>query len=562
MTVRPSPSLGWVLLVLVLAGIAGAGCQTTGAPQEHRAGAADAADDPSGRISEAELEQRVKAHAAFAAGVLHQERDEPEEAYVQFARAAENDPANEALATEVAGNYLQRNQLTEALVVLRRTAALPGTSGVVKTLLAVTLRRAGQTNEAIAAYREALRATPTLLGSYQELAQLYLAQVQPARAAEVIGSALEVSSDSPVFWVNTADLFGWLAQAYPAGKSEADSGRRVALDRAAELKPEDPALLFRMGRARFELGDTAPAEALLEQAGQLLPKDPAVAASMAELLIRDGRLQEARESLELLSRVNPTSHFPWYFLGVVDLEEHREADAARKFDRALTLKPDFEPAYADLAVAQLNLTNAPAALATLQKARTRFPDSFRIVYLTGVVQARIPDVDAAIAAFEEAEKVAARSSPESLDHRFYFQIGATLERGGRSEAAVPYLEKSISLKPDFDEALNHLGYMWAEQGVHLERAREMIEKAVDAEPENPAYLDSLGWVLFKMGKPAEALPPMEKAVRLIPEPDATLYDHLGDVLSALGRQAEAQAAWKMSLEIEKSEAVRKKLDAQ
>lgn len=558
MALRPSRSFGWVLMGLILLGSAGAGCRTGHAPG---GSVAEASKDSAGRISDEELERRVQAHAAFAAGVLHQERDEPEEAYVQFARAAENDPANEALATEVAGHYLQRNQFDEALVVLQRTSAQPGTSGVIKTLLAITLRRAGRTNEAILAYQGALKATPTLLAGYQELAEIYIATQQPGHAVEVVEGSLQVESDSPVHWINTADLFGWLAVAYPEGKSRAESGRRAALDRAAGLKPADPVLLYRMGRARFELGDTAQAEELLQQAGQLMPKDPAVAASMAELLIRAGRLKEARESLELLSRVNPVSHFPWYFLGVVDLEEHREADAVRKFEMAVALKPDFEPAYADLAVAQLGMTNAPAALATLARARTRFPDSFRIAFLLGVVQARVPAIDAALAAFEDAERVGAKSSPESLDYRYYFQVGATLERGGLSEPAVRYLEKSIVLKPDFDEALNHLGYMWAEQGIHLERAREMIEKAVESEPENPAYLDSLGWVLFKLGKPPEALLPMEKAVRLLPEPDATVYDHLGDVLFKMGRTAEAREAWRKSLGVENSDAVRKKLDA-
>ena len=561
MTGRPFHALGWVLGILVLIGGLGSGCQTSRSAPD-RENPADGGDaDSAALVSEEDLERRVKAHAAFAAGVLHQERDEPEQAYAQFARAAENDPANEGLATEVAGHYLQRNQLEEALTVLRRTAAVPGTSGVTKTLLAVTLRRAGRTNEAIIAYRDAIRATPTLLASYQELAEIHLALQRPDRATEVVADSLKVSSDSAAYWVNTADLFGWLAQAAPSVKPEADAGRRTALDRAQASKPAEPGLLYRMGRARYELGDTAQAELLLQQAGQLLPKDPAVAASMAELLIRDGRLKEARESLELLSRVNPASHFPWYFLGVVDLEEHREAEAARKFERALNLNPEFEPAYADLAVAQLNLTNAPAALATLQRARTRFPDSFRLAFLTGVVQARVPSIDAALAAFQEAETIAARTSPDSLDHRFYFQVGATLERGGRSEDAARYLEKSLTVKPDFDEALNHLGYMWAEQGVNLERAREMIEKAVESEPENPAYLDSLGWVLFKQGRPAEALPWLEKAVRLLPEPDATVLDHLGDVLAALGRTADAREAWKQSLSVETSGVVQKKLDA-
>ncbi|MCW5558538.1 MAG: tetratricopeptide repeat protein [Verrucomicrobiae bacterium] len=539
---------------LAVLGAAGAGCRTSDAGRKSATTA-----QASEAESEADLERRVQAHAAFAAGVLHQERDEPEAAFRQFARAAEKDPSNEPLATEVAGHYLQRNRLDDAIQVLRRTAAQPGTSGVTHTLLALTLRRSGKTNEAIAAYRDALRATPTLLAAHQELAELYLAQGRPGQAHEVIEQSLRTESDSAVHWLNTADLFAWLAQADPGSKEAADAGRRAALDRAAALKPADPGLLLRLGRARMDLGDAEAAEALIQEAGRQLPKDPAVAASMAELLIREGRLKEARESLELLSRVNPTSHFPWYFLAIVDLEEGRGADAISKFHRAIALNPDFEPAYSDLAVAQLNGKLVTEALETLTRARARFPDSHRLVLLTGVVQARAADPAEALASFEEAERVTRRVAPESLDHRFYFQAGAALERGGHIQEAERYLEKSLELKPDFDEALNHLGYMWAERGEHLDRALEMIQRAVDAEPENPAYLDSLGWVRFKLGQPAEALPWMEKAARFLPQPDATVFDHLGDVLQALGRTAEAREAWEKSLKVESSDAVRKKL---
>jgi len=105
-----------------------------------------------------------------------------------------------------------------------------------------------------------------------------------------------------------------------------------------------------------------------------------------------------------------------------------------------------------------------------------------------------------------------------------------------------------------------LGYMWAERGENLQLAHDMIQQAVKAEPENPAYLDSLGWVLFQLKRPAEALTWLEKAIKLLPEPDATVLDHLGDVLAALGKRDEASEAWRKSLEIEPTEAVRKKLE--
>jgi predicted negative regulator of RcsB-dependent stress response len=53
---------------------------------------------------------------------------------------------------------------------------------------------------------------------------------------------------------------------------------------------------------------------------------------------------------------------------------------------------------------------------------------------------------------------------------------------------------------------------------------------------------------------------MERALKESEKPDATLLDHHGDILWELGRHEEARAAWRKSLEIEASDAIREKLD--
>lgn len=117
------------------------------------------------------------------------------------------------------------------------------------------------------------------------------------------------------------------------------------------------------------------------------------------------------------------------------------------------------------------------------------------------------------------------------------------------------------LDPKHAEALNYLGYMWAERGENLAEARVFIERALAVEPDNPAFLDSLAWVLFKQGQAAQALEHQLRSLKLMPEPDATLLDHLGDIYAALGRHVEARDAWRQSLEVEASPAVEKKLQA-
>lgn len=513
--------------------------------------------------TDAEMEQRVQTLTAFSKGILLSERDEPDAAYEQFAKVAELDPANEAIATDLARHYLQKNQPERAVEVLQRTADQPGTSGVILALLGDTLYRTGKEDRAIQAYEKALQATPTLLGAYQQLAAIYLQRKQPAKALEVLEQALKLTETTGVFWLNVSDLFGWYLRVESAEKDRAKADYRQALERAELQVGTDPAELVRLARGYMEVGDSAKSLALFEKVNDQVPKNPAIAASLAELLLREGKLAEAKQYLEILSKANPTSHMPWYFLGVIALQEDDVEEAQRLFERSIQLNPEFEPAYSDLAVSFLNQkkSDAQAALAVLQRGLTRFPTSFRLVHLSALAEMQLKQYDRSYTAFKKAEALAGDRADELLDYRFYFQVGAMLTDADRGAESESYLLKSLALNPDYDEALNHLGYTWAEKGKNLDRALEMIQKAVAAEPENPAYLDSLGWVLFQLKRPAEALPHLEKAAQLLEKPDATVYDHLGDVLAALGRKDEAQAAWKKALAIEPSPEVQKKLDA-
>ena len=227
----------------------------------------------------------------------------------------------------------------------------------------------------------------------------------------------------------------------------------------------------------------------------------------------------------------------------------------------MLLSPKFEPAYYDLAFAQINLDKPQEALDTLRKARGQFPENFVGEYYTGLAYSRMKDYTNSLKYYTSAEVIARATATNRLTHGFYFQIGATYERTQNFKEAETYFRKSIALSPDSSEALNYLGYMWAERGENLKEAREMIEKAIKLEPKNAAFLDSLGWVLFKLDKPEEALPHILEAIKLNDEPDATLYDHLGDIYAALRKTDKAREAWKKALSIEPSEQIEKKLKA-
>jgi tetratricopeptide (TPR) repeat protein len=107
------------------------------------------------------------------------------------------------------------------------------------------------------------------------------------------------------------------------------------------------------------------------------------------------------------------------------------------------------------------------------------------------------------------------------------------------------LMQIISMQPEDSRALNHLGYMLADQTTRYEEALELIERAIAISPDDPAIIDSLGWALYKVARYEEALVQMRRAFAAFP--DDEVASHLGEVLWALGHFDEAMRVWQDAL---------------
>lgn len=114
----------------------------------------------------------------------------------------------------------------------------------------------------------------------------------------------------------------------------------------------------------------------------------------------------------------------------------------------------------------------------------------------------------------------------------------TLQDRAGSEAD---LRQIILMKPDDSRALNHLGYMLADQTDRYQEALELLERAIAISPDDPAILDSLAWAQFKLGQYEESLNNLRKA--FVNFPDHEVASHIGEVLWSMGRREEAQQVW-------------------
>jgi tetratricopeptide (TPR) repeat protein len=137
------------------------------------------------------------------------------------------------------------------------------------------------------------------------------------------------------------------------------------------------------------------------------------------------------------------------------------------------------------------------------------------------------------------------ASPTDAEGRL--ALGALLERSGRLDEAEAELREAIRLDARSAEALNYLGYSFADRGVRLDEALELIRRALAIDPWNGAYLDSLGWVYVKLGRLDDASEPLERAAREFPK-DATVLEHLGDLYENKGDVNRAKTYWRRALE--------------
>jgi ribosomal protein L9 len=218
-------------------------------------------------LSDAEMERRAKAHAAYAAGIVRQMRDDSGGMLDYWARSVEADPANVPLALEVARRRLIRRENPAAIAVLERVSSQSGKPvvGTVWSLLGLAYVQSGRTNDAIGAYRKGLGDQASRLGAYASLGRLLVESGRAEEAMTLLAEAEKQQPDDPIFQLDLAELYGQLVDRAPAVAERARHRAMAALDRVAELKPTEGAVLMRLADRNTAMGRSAEAEKILQQ---------------------------------------------------------------------------------------------------------------------------------------------------------------------------------------------------------------------------------------------------------------------------------------------------------
>lgn len=511
-----------------------------------------------------DTEKRAEAMARVASGALSADAD-PDESFRQYRRALDLDPANVALAQEISRVHLQREEIPEALGVLKDALKLNPSSAPLALRIAgiyvVSLRKF-EPGERYA--RQALRSAPDLIEPYQMLYSIFRADGRPDEAAALLGQAAQRTNEDPVFWAGLGDLC--VRQLLMEGNLRDPAKSETALGhyrRAAEHGRQDPAVLLRALNFFFAGGHLEDAVSCARRLLVLQPADTASREKLALALASLGREDEALVELDAVAAENPASLLAYRAHGEILLKREDTRGALGKFEKALLLHDEDPRLYLEVADLCVKNDDAERAVWWLSRAREKFTNLPELPFFEGQLLGHLKRWREAHNAMNISADLAARHQPSFLNADFYFQHGVVAERAGEHDEASRHFLACLEMDENHAAALNYLGYMWAERGENLADAEEFIRRALAGEPDNAAYLDSLGWVLFQQGRYHEALAPLERAAQLsVADPDPTIEEHLGDVLDKLGRRNEAVKAWERAAALEgASEEVAAKLQA-
>lgn len=274
----------------------------------------------------------------------------------------------------------------------------------------------------------------------------------------------------------------------------------------------------------------------------------------AVLARKAGEIQAAGELFEAALALNPPNQLELrtqWAIGLY-LDEHA-APAAEMFRQVLEQKPRNAAAIRYYRAGALSLAGqTDEALKEIATAIDANPNNPRFESRRAWIHYRAKQYAEAAAQYELLiKKYAERQQSdvrEALRSARLILSNIALEQGDFPQA-VEWLEQVLDEYPEDPGALNDLGYLWADKGMHLQRALRMTQKAVELDPKNNSYRDSLGWAYYRLGRYDDAV--RELTIATTDNNDASdgvLHDHLGDALAKQGKRNAAIQAWQRAAE--------------
>jgi tetratricopeptide (TPR) repeat protein len=304
--------------------------------------------------------------------------------------------------------------------------------------------------------------------------------------------------------------------------------------------PRNHRAALELGYFYHQAGRRAQAAASLAELGAKSAADKEILRQVVVLYLDRKQYHAAWAIIEMMLRGAPQNADLRYLAGVtLDALE----DKPGAMDQLRQVAPDsafYSNAVVHIASLMQEGGKVAEAIAFLAEILERYPKNPDYYLYLGTLQEELEAYPQALEVLQRGLEIDPRNTA------LQFRVGVVLDKWGRKEESIAAMQAVVRLDPKHANALNYIGYTYAELGIELQEAERLIREALKIMPGDGYITDSLGWVFFKQGRHEEALEQLLKALERVPD-DPVILEHVGDAYRTLGRNPKALEFYRRSL---------------
>ena len=488
----------------------------------------------------------------------------------EYISALEHDPQSAFLMERIAALYHRMGNQEDALFYAERASRLSPANIEALILLGDIHLASGKTEEGFNAYRKSIQLAPNQRNAYFKIAKIYADKKDFDMAEKMIYKGIEVGPPSPFPY-------------YFLGSLSTEKNR---LTQGLEFHQEALSLNPNFEPAHIGIAVIYERQGKIQSAinvyrhilNRINPKSRQAANRLLQLFMKNKSFDDALSLLERLFEENPTNTDLSFQMVQVLVEKKEFSEAIEQLSPLVAARQNDLRLQVYLAALFEENHEPDKAISTYQAVLEKNPNAYDVrIRLGSLYFYQLKDVSRALAQGELAKKIAPQRTEAYLfsglvlheAERYddaaktllkgieknptlpdlHFHLGATFDKLKRFDDMVTEMKKAIDLDADYANALNYLGYTFADNGIRLNEAVTMINRALKVRPDDGYFIDSLGWAYYKKGEAKNALRLLKKAASLVPN-DPVIHEHLGEVYLKNGRVELAREAWARSISLD------------
>ena len=318
----------------------------------------------------------------------------------------------------------------------------------------------GLYDQAIAACHQSLKLQPDYLPAYLTLGNTLQFQGKIEAALRAYSQALELQPNFAEIHANIGTMLFKMQRL-----DQAISSYQKALD----IDPNLAAVYWNLGKVFQTLGRADESITAWQKALELQPNlvEAEFNFEFGNSLARRGLWDEAAKNYQRAITLKPHWAEVYSNLASVRSQQGREPEAIQYYQKSIELKPDLPQPHLYLGHIFSNKGDSKQAIYHYQQSIKIKPDSIDSYANIANLYAKIGHVEAAIQNFEQA--LALQPNWAEIHCRL-----AHIRKHDQPAEALINLEKAIQLKPDFVEAYQQLCDLLS-HSTNLAKAREMSD---------------------------------------------------------------------------------------